>query len=507
VFDSIRRLHPRGPLNRGVSVDADGAMLGPDCALVRRTAQGYRSILRNEANALQALVCCEPHDPDRLYRTCERIAEALEHDQLTLAQIYGLHLRIDELGVHQLRGLAKFARVTKAGFNPDEPRIPAGDPHGGEWTTGGDAAAGASDLTEPPGHDGAADSAGDGGGGGDDAPMTVDPGYGGSDAPPSGSFGSGGDTSGDPAISYQIAPSNPAVSHQIAPASTVAAAEAATGSLLGPLAPEALTSLAELAAGMAAPAAFLGILFFPFNRSLIVDGTVQNSPDLAYRYDRDTGFLQIWQANASGDHALLYDGQIDPDDFLHDASGRPIGRLPPGGAVIVDPDLLPGYQARGVFAVRPAVETGTETRAANDNEPKLCPDPSADQDGAPPQHPYQQYVSWLINGRILGPGLAVNLLNPASGKFVAFDDCRLSDGTMIEAKGTSYAYLLQYQSIRENIEADFIDQATRQLEAAGSRPVEWHFAERPAADFARHLFEDQGLPITVIYSPWLRTVR
>jgi len=33
----MRRLHPRGRESRGVAVDADGAMLGPDCVLVRRT--------------------------------------------------------------------------------------------------------------------------------------------------------------------------------------------------------------------------------------------------------------------------------------------------------------------------------------------------------------------------------------------------------------------------------------------------------------------------------------
>ena len=82
MFDNMRRLHPRGSLSRGVSVDADGAMLGPDCALVMRTAQGYRAIARNEANALQALVCDEAQNPGRLFWACSRIAEALGRDQL-----------------------------------------------------------------------------------------------------------------------------------------------------------------------------------------------------------------------------------------------------------------------------------------------------------------------------------------------------------------------------------------------------------------------------------------
>ncbi len=142
-----------------------------------------------------------------------------------------------------------------------------------------------------------------------------------------------------------------------------------------------MASLAELAGGMAAPALALGILFFPAGGSQTTDGTVQNSPDLAYHYDRDTGFLQIWQADETGNPAPLYNGQIGPDDFLYDPRGNAIGRLLPGGAVIVDPDQLPGYQALGTLAMRPAARAGVEARVASDTRPKLCPDPSLDRRG------------------------------------------------------------------------------------------------------------------------------
>ncbi len=36
VYQQMRRLDARGPASRGVVVDADGAMLGPDCVLVNR---------------------------------------------------------------------------------------------------------------------------------------------------------------------------------------------------------------------------------------------------------------------------------------------------------------------------------------------------------------------------------------------------------------------------------------------------------------------------------------
>jgi len=42
--------------------------------------------------------------------------------------------------------------------------------------------------------------------------------------------------------------------------------------------------------------------------------------------------------------------------------------------------------------------------------------------------------------RPLPAGMAVSLENPLTGKNVAFDDCRESDGTMIEAKGPGFAH-------------------------------------------------------------------
>ena len=53
MFERMRRLYPRGTANAGIAVDAEGATLGPDCVLVRRTAGGYRSVSRDEAAALQ----------------------------------------------------------------------------------------------------------------------------------------------------------------------------------------------------------------------------------------------------------------------------------------------------------------------------------------------------------------------------------------------------------------------------------------------------------------------
>lgn len=125
----MRRLYPRGAGSRGVSVDADGALIGPDHALVLRIPAGFRPIVRAEAKVLQAAMLSPGHPTDWLFEQCRRIADALSRGELALAQIYGLYIPIDE---EALQRLTAAASATKANFNPDEPRVPAGQPTGGE---------------------------------------------------------------------------------------------------------------------------------------------------------------------------------------------------------------------------------------------------------------------------------------------------------------------------------------------------------------------------------------
>ena len=131
------RLHSRGAANRGVAVDADGAMIGPDCALVERTASGYRAAEREPVRGVQRILDLDRDDPNWLYAQSQRIADALNRGELALAQIYGLRIPVRELDGRKLKQLAAIAALAKAGFDPDEPRIPAGEHDGGEWTTGG----------------------------------------------------------------------------------------------------------------------------------------------------------------------------------------------------------------------------------------------------------------------------------------------------------------------------------------------------------------------------------
>jgi hypothetical protein len=149
MFERFQRLHSRGPANRGIAVDADGALLGPDCVLVRRTADGYRCLDRADAAVVQDLLFTG-QPSDWLFGQCRRIAAALDGGDTALAQILGLHMPIGELDDARLRQLALAALWLKANFNPDQPRIPAGNgPESGEWIYGDDEASPAAARREP----------------------------------------------------------------------------------------------------------------------------------------------------------------------------------------------------------------------------------------------------------------------------------------------------------------------------------------------------------------------
>jgi hypothetical protein len=122
MIANIRRLYPRGGAGRGIRVDAEGAMLGPECVLVARSSSGYRVIGRDDAAGIQQCAFGVNRDRDWLFRQCQHIADALNKGEIALAQIYGLHIPINELDDRRLIWLA----LIKAGYNPDEPRVPKG---------------------------------------------------------------------------------------------------------------------------------------------------------------------------------------------------------------------------------------------------------------------------------------------------------------------------------------------------------------------------------------------
>lgn len=262
--------------------------------------------------------------------------------------------------------------------------------------------------------------------------------------------------------------------------------------------------------------AFFGTLFIPTNRSLISEGTVSDAPDLGYKFDQGAGSLTLTRTNADGSKEVLFSGNRGPDGLFRDKDGNVVGRYLGGSAVVVDTSAVPGYRSRS--SAQPQVDEDQDASpqpdipAANDNAPKLCPDPSRDRfrgklDPDKNDVLYQGFIGEQVNGFPWPPGFGISMLNPTTGKTVVFDNCQITTGIMIEAKSTGYADMLE--DWRENgrlfpwkgVELKMLNQAESQLEAAGGRPIEWHFAEKEVADYVRELFARERPGITVIYTP------
>jgi hypothetical protein len=178
-------------------------------------------------------------------------------------------------------------------------------------------------------------------------------------------------------------------------------------------------------------------------------------------------------------------------------------------APIAPPLTIPGSERPGskdedyTFPVAPSQQSAgandnahAGTQVTTENQPKLCPDPG-------PDVPHGASVAaQLYQSQITGlkPGLAVTLNG------VTFDGCRESDGKMLEAKGQNLLWMITRPSgwvYVTKMYAQFMGEATRQSVAAGSRGVEWNFAEKPVADFFRVAFKAAGLKnIDVKYEPY-----
>jgi Restriction endonuclease fold toxin 5 len=272
----------------------------------------------------------------------------------------------------------------------------------------------------------------------------------------------------------------------------VAAATAATSDMFGDIGPTVLSALRSLGFRFSAPTAFFGTLFIPTNSSLITTGTVPDRPDISYRYDQDTGTLDLIR-DVGGDSKTLFHGRSVGDGIFRDDDGKTLGRNL-DGSLALDPDWLPGYasSADGRDQSGAATQTQTDT---NQDSPKLCPDPTPEiiEGRSARTLDYQQQISGLP------PGLAINLNG------VSFDGCRESDGTMLEAKGLGYENFLtesgEWQDWYTGLQR-LEQQAADQSIAAGQRTVEWHAADpQVAAALTQLMIRLQLKNIVVIYTP------
>ncbi len=129
---SMRRLHPRGPTNRGLQSMQVAPCWGQTvfwCGAPQWVTKPPARRRQPQSSRL-----CRHRRWDWLFDQCCHIAQALNDNEIALAQIYGVHAAPDDLDDQQVAKLADAAPLLKENFNPDEPRVPAGNPDGGQWT-------------------------------------------------------------------------------------------------------------------------------------------------------------------------------------------------------------------------------------------------------------------------------------------------------------------------------------------------------------------------------------
>jgi hypothetical protein len=269
----------------------------------------------------------------------------------------------------------------------------------------------------------------------------------------------------------------------------------------------ALRNLAERLLGPRAAgpaAAFFGTLFLPTNQSLRSEGTLPDAPEFSYQFDQGTGVLFINRQHEDGTTEELFRGRPDADGVFRDKDGNPIGQHL-GSSVALDADAIRGYEARAKS--RDQSEAGAVPRTAavaDTGDPKLCPDPSPDKPGEKKAGAiaYQMYIGMVVNGEPLPQGFGIKMVRP-NGQPVYFDDCQRTTGILIDAKGKAYFDLLYNKGafMRARTLVGILDQAERQTEAAQGRPIDWHFAEKGAADYVRPILAQRYPGITVIFTP------
>jgi hypothetical protein len=97
---------------------------------------------------------------------------------------------------------------------------------------------------------------------------------------------------------------------------------------------------------------------------------------------------------------------------------------------------------------------------------------------------------WLNPEMPTPSGFGMALTGP-TGAYI-FDDCRQTNGDMVDYKGPGYAGLVaasaRYPKAKWGYAEKWLDQSASQVAAAGPRQVVWYFAEAAAADAARRLF-------------------
>jgi hypothetical protein len=175
---------------------------------------------------------------------------------------------------------------------------------------------------------------------------------------------------------------------------------------------------------------------------------------IRYYWSPDETVIRIQYRYVNGETRTT-SGNLGRGGEFRDPQGRPIARL---------------IKAAGVVVQLSALEDLAET----DDNPRLCKDqPDEDRNGArAADRDYEDFVKRYVNRDKPTPrGFGYALVNPvAPSGLTYFDDCRRSDGAMIEAKN-NYAGLIARLGGNEKfyLRDQWLEQSKNQLAAAPDR--------------------------------------
>ena len=159
----------------------------------------------------------------------------------------------------------------------------------------------------------------------------------------------------------------------------------------------ALRGLATLAARFSAAAILFDAIFVPSDNRLVEEGRLPGRPDIAYRWAHDeTETAVTLKVLVDGQWRTLAVGGAGLNSFVYDRAGHAVAR------VVSGPDqrqtLVATVNAldRAVADLRRKDGEPAAIAVANDNEPRLCPDPTrrAEDDEISERHRLSGIRQW-----------------------------------------------------------------------------------------------------------------
>lgn len=258
-----------------------------------------------------------------------------------------------------------------------------------------------------------------------------------------------------------------------APASATAVAEGASrasGAWLTTLSGQELIALGAAALAIGGSGALINLAVIT-NAALRKEGVISGDPPLRYLWHSDERALILaYSDNANVQHTI--ETELGEDGFFRDQKGRVVGRRLPDGTMMID---------------RVAIFPQT---AVKSKEPDECPEASLDR---PHKNGvlFENFMKEIVNPGNPTPTLyGYKFTNPLTARDVIFDDCQHRSGVLFDYKGPNYIEKLasRYDGLRDGFTTNLIDQAERQIDASEGRTIIWIFAEPAAAEKVTEIF-------------------